>query len=336
MRIAAVLLVTLVTSFAPTVTAAQETPPVIAAAQATTQASTTLLGSLDGAPYRIVVPENWGGSLLVYVHGYNESADPPMVAPPNISEAALRVAAMGDFNMTDRYKLIPAASYQYSYYHAGNIGGDAIDETRNMSVNMLRLTALLSYQLDDEWTIYGGPSGAFAAQAGAEIGDSLTGGVLGGFNYHWSDTLSVGAGLGIFSRLGEKASVLPFVTADWAFADQWDVRVGFQEVAGNGGYGGEVTYDFLNNFKLGGGIQVEQKRWRLKDRGDRDGGVAQDRNVPLYAKLTWEPHQEFALEAIAGVAVGGQLRVQDASGHHWRSNDYDPSGLFGLRAVWKF
>jgi pimeloyl-ACP methyl ester carboxylesterase len=35
------------------------------------------------------VPENWSGTLLVYVHGLYESADPPMVAPPNISEAAL-------------------------------------------------------------------------------------------------------------------------------------------------------------------------------------------------------------------------------------------------------
>jgi hypothetical protein len=34
-------------------------------------------GSLDGAPYRIVVPANWNGTLLVYAHGYRDKADHP-------------------------------------------------------------------------------------------------------------------------------------------------------------------------------------------------------------------------------------------------------------------
>lgn len=34
-------------------------------------------GSINGAPYRIVVPENWNGTLLVYGHGYRDKADHP-------------------------------------------------------------------------------------------------------------------------------------------------------------------------------------------------------------------------------------------------------------------
>jgi len=34
-------------------------------------------GELDGAPYRIVVPANWNGTLLVYGHGYRDKADHP-------------------------------------------------------------------------------------------------------------------------------------------------------------------------------------------------------------------------------------------------------------------
>lgn len=34
-------------------------------------------GSIDGAPYRIVVPANWNGTLLVYGHGYRDKADHP-------------------------------------------------------------------------------------------------------------------------------------------------------------------------------------------------------------------------------------------------------------------
>jgi pimeloyl-ACP methyl ester carboxylesterase len=32
-------------------------------------------GSIDGAPYRIVVPTNWNKTLLVYAHGYRDKAD---------------------------------------------------------------------------------------------------------------------------------------------------------------------------------------------------------------------------------------------------------------------
>src|SRR5262245_54936863 len=34
-------------------------------------------GELHGAPYRIVVPEPWNGTLLVHVHGYRDKADHP-------------------------------------------------------------------------------------------------------------------------------------------------------------------------------------------------------------------------------------------------------------------
>lgn len=40
-----------------------------------------LQGELNGVPYRIRVPENWNGTLLVYAHGYAEHVTPPLLAP---------------------------------------------------------------------------------------------------------------------------------------------------------------------------------------------------------------------------------------------------------------
>ena len=34
-----------------------------------------LSGELHGAPYRIRVPANWNGTLLVFAHGYRDKAD---------------------------------------------------------------------------------------------------------------------------------------------------------------------------------------------------------------------------------------------------------------------
>lgn len=55
----------LVLAFAPTVTAADQIGPL------------DVSGEINGAPYRIVVPAQWNGTLLVYGHGYRDKADHP-------------------------------------------------------------------------------------------------------------------------------------------------------------------------------------------------------------------------------------------------------------------
>lgn len=48
-----------------------------------------LQGELGGVPYRIVVPEDWNGTLLVYAHGYGETAKPLALAPQLEDEGIL-------------------------------------------------------------------------------------------------------------------------------------------------------------------------------------------------------------------------------------------------------
>jgi pimeloyl-ACP methyl ester carboxylesterase len=40
-----------------------------------------LTGTLHGAEYKILVPENWNGTLLVFARGHNTELEPPAVAP---------------------------------------------------------------------------------------------------------------------------------------------------------------------------------------------------------------------------------------------------------------
>ncbi|MDQ3649120.1 MAG: hypothetical protein M3458_02335 [Acidobacteriota bacterium] len=56
-----------------------------------------LTGEFEGAPYRIQVPANWNGTLLVYVHGYRDKADHPgEVDDRSVDDAqAQQVLALG-------------------------------------------------------------------------------------------------------------------------------------------------------------------------------------------------------------------------------------------------
>src|ERR1041385_6015599 len=64
---------------------------------ATKAAALELSGEINGAPYRIRVPETWNGTLLIFAHGYRDKADHPgevdnrnaEVAPSSALEAPL-------------------------------------------------------------------------------------------------------------------------------------------------------------------------------------------------------------------------------------------------------
>jgi pimeloyl-ACP methyl ester carboxylesterase len=55
----------------------------LAAALAVYAAPKTEIGSLNGAAYRIDVPDNWNGGLVVYCHGYNPKPVTYKDEPPN-------------------------------------------------------------------------------------------------------------------------------------------------------------------------------------------------------------------------------------------------------------
>ncbi len=247
------------------------------------------------------------------------------------SEFATRTTALGVYKLSDEFKLGLAASFQWSRYDFTGTHPDPWQD-----VYLFRVTPLVQYTIDESWSVYGGPSIAYAGESGADFSASVTGGGLIGFNHHASETLSIGGGFGIFSQLGDSARAVPFITANWKFDEYWTLRAGFSEVAGNGGLGAELTYDLGNNWKVGGGFQFERKRFRLQDSGGVDGGVAQDTKVPIYAKVGWQPCEKAALELVAGIAAGGEYYVESYGRHKVYDQNYDASGLIGIRALFRF
>jgi hypothetical protein len=65
MRVKHFAILILICSVAPFLEAAKQVGPI------------DISGSINGAPYRIVVPATWNGTFLVYAHGYRDKADHP-------------------------------------------------------------------------------------------------------------------------------------------------------------------------------------------------------------------------------------------------------------------
>jgi pimeloyl-ACP methyl ester carboxylesterase len=76
---------------------------------ADTEGRRSLTGSIDGAPYRIEVPERWNGTLVLYSHGYYPPDFPPLgVAvtnrPPDRSETEAWLLEHGYALAASQYK----------------------------------------------------------------------------------------------------------------------------------------------------------------------------------------------------------------------------------------
>lgn len=85
-------------------------------------------GEINGAPYRIRVPANWNGTLLVYAHGYRDKADHPGEVDNRVADYAPN-AALGDALLAQGYALAGSAYRDNGWEVAGGI-----QDTKDLAV----------------------------------------------------------------------------------------------------------------------------------------------------------------------------------------------------------
>lgn len=87
-----------------------------------------LAGTLDGAPYKIRVPDNWNQTLLVYAHGYRDRADHPGETDNRQADAAPGGELAEAFLLAQGYALAGSA-----YKNNGWAVEEGIDDTRALT-----------------------------------------------------------------------------------------------------------------------------------------------------------------------------------------------------------
>jgi len=87
-----------------------------------------LSGEINGAPYRIRVPEVWNGTLLVFAHGYRDKADHPGEIDNRNADVAPSAALEAPL-LAQGFALAGTA-----YKDNGWVIGDAIQDVKNLTV----------------------------------------------------------------------------------------------------------------------------------------------------------------------------------------------------------
>jgi len=115
------------------------------------------------------------------------------------------------------------------------------------------IAALVGHDLNDRWRLIGGALVRSWGEGGANFGDTITGGIIAGFDYHPNEDFSIGLILGAFSALEDHVGILPVPTLKWQFAENWKWTVGLTTVL-DPGVGSELEFTINDEFSIGAGF----------------------------------------------------------------------------------
>ncbi|MEE4217127.1 MAG: hypothetical protein V2I48_05915 [Xanthomonadales bacterium] len=172
------------------------------------------------------------------------------------------------------------------------------------------------------------PSIRLNKESDARSSDARSYGLLAAAFWRLSDTLTIGPGLGVFTRLDDSTRVFPILAIDWKFAEKWSLSTG-RGLAASQGPGLTLGYQLTPSWSLGLTGRYEDVEFRLDDEGPAPGGIGRDQSFPLVlsARLDAEPNLGFSI--FAGVELGGRLTLLDEFDKEIQESDYDPAALFG-------
>ena len=161
---------------------------------------------------------------------------------------------------------------------------------------------------------------------------AITAGIVTQLQWQISSRLVVGLGVGVVSQIAaEDTRVYPAISLDWKMTSNLRLRT-----RGGPYQGGEIALiwspsDFFQGILSAG---YERQRFRLANSGPNPDGIAEATSVPLLVGLEFGFTSRLKIVAEGGMAVSGELRIEDGQGGLLRSSAYDSAGV--LRGYFRY
>jgi hypothetical protein len=249
----------------------------------------------------------------------------------DVSIAHYGISVSGTAPLTARAGFGVSMSYNREEYNFSNTDGFLVQNPWHQ-INRMSLVMRLGYKLTDEWSIGGGPVVQNAGEDGANFGDSLMYGGMVSAIYRANPDLTIGFGTGVFYRLDE-TRVFPSLIVSWKITDR--LRLGNSYRLGTAGPAGlELSYKLDENWEAAAGGGHRSSRFRLDKDGSTPGGIGENSNWPVYARLSRKLGSMIHLDLYGGAAFGGKMKLQNSNGNDIGSVNYNTAPLagFNLRA----
>jgi hypothetical protein len=196
-------------------------------------------------------------------------------------------------------------------------------------IHSLRLSLPVRLSQNGRWTFLAVPSFRISGEDGAEWNDAATGGGFAGFSYRFSDRLSLGPGIGVFSQLEDSTSIFPVLLISWQITDRLSLSTG-SGIAATRGPGLSLNWKQSERWELHAGGRYEKLRFRLGNDGPSPDGIGEDTSFPLFAGASCHFTERTRLTLLGGFSLAGELRLEDADGRLLVEDRYDPALFMGI------
>ena len=198
-------------------------------------------------------------------------------------------------------------------------------------VQEMRLSAQLITPWSSIWSsqVFGAIISAFESGAAS---DSALSGIAGlGVMRRFSDRLSIGFGALLLHPLGKRAvTVVPIVLADWQMTERLALR-SRQDIT--------LTYllDSRRSLSVAAvGSFFGRKQFRLDERGEIPGGVADLKGFEVGGRITWEPFPALTLQGAVEAALRQNLYLEDRAGREIVDVDLEDALRLSLVVRYRF
>ena len=292
----------------------------IAAGSASKVALALLIGSLVCAGPAVGQDEGWTGSVFLGFEAQGETDLDP-AANGQFEFYMPNFGASASTMLTDDTRLTLQGDYRLIAYD--------FDVPRVWdTVHVLRLNPMLTYFLDETWSIMGGPIGEFSGESEANFGDSLRGGGNIAVGYR-RDNLSIALGILVVSEIEDDPYIQPIVLLNWGVRDGFSVT---GQAASSRGGEMRFGYTFLERWTAALGYGFRRERFRLNDDGfgARVDGVGQEEAQLLSGHLRYVFDAGLGIEAYVGTTLDGDFRLESETGNKIADSDYDDAIYGGV------
>lgn len=231
------------------------------------------------------------------------------------------------WNRTDGASL--TFSYSYDGYDFSSGGGGAgIGEPWD-DIHTFSISAPVRYGINRQWSAFLIPSVRSTGEGGADFGDTVSGGAFAGASYRFGDRLTIGPGIGVVGQIEESATVFPVLIINWKITDTISLETG-RGLAATLGPGLTMSYSPSEQWKFMLGGRYEKLRFRLDSDGAVPGGVGEDSSFPIFGGITYSLSRKSSINFVAGVELGGELKLENEDGESVAEDEYDSAPFFGL------
>ena len=179
------------------------------------------------------------------------------------------------------------------------------------------------------------PTARMDGEKDASSGDSTTYGLYAAAAWRINETLTIGPGFGVFSRLEDGTRFFPILAIDWDISERWNLSTG-RGLAASQGPGLTLGYEINEDWTIGIAGRYEDIEFRLDDEGTAAGGVGRDQSLPLVFTARLTPSANLDLSVFTGIEFGGTLKLKDSSGKVIEESSYDPAPIFGATFEFRF